>query len=1092
MPDSNFSTSSDSANSRHGSLSKTLILWFLLLALVPLSSMSWLGYQQARKNLTQAAQQKLEQSATAGVHFIDTWFNYRLNDLNNLAESEDNTALLTSLIEGLHDFDRPADEYVKKFDWVKRVDGVQNDLITLHRRYDYIYDIFLIDADGNILYTVEQQTDLGRNLFDPPLDRTRFAASVKTTLNSGQATFSGLEYYAPSKGTAAGFISAPLLDERGDIQGVFTIQLRFDKMFDLVNASSSSSTSLHHYLITTEGMLRTPVRGDDWDQVLHDKIDTEGFDLWQKDFIKPHHVLEDHYQAATEYLGPEGKQVIGAFHTINLANIEWLLISEIDSDEALVSAQWLGKTTFALTLLTAILVAIVAFFQARRISKPVIALADASKKVAEGELDQKVYIDSDNEIGQLAGAFNQMVQARRGYEQDLQATTQQAQQALAELEDQKFALDQHAIVTTTDVKGIITYANSRFCEISGYSVDEIIGEDHRILNSGDHDKNYWRDMYRVLVNGGVFHDEIRNKAKNGDYYWVDTTIVPFKDENGKPIKYISIRTDITERKMVDAKLLKAKEKAETANIAKSQFLATMSHEIRTPMNGVIGMTQLLQDTPLNDDQKDYLGTIVRSGNSLLSIINDILDFSKLDADMVSLELINFDLERVCQDCMELVAGNALDKTLEFVFDYHPDCPRYFIGDPSRIRQVLMNLLGNAVKFTHQGHIRLAVNYNHDGGDEGKLAIEVEDTGIGLKAESIAGLFDEFTQADQATTRQYGGTGLGLAITKKLIGLMGCEIVVDSVLGEGSCFTITGKLALAEAPQSPTLDSIDDLRVLFVDDNQNNRFIFKRMLEHMGTRPSIVDRPEQVIDCLQAAIEAEDPFQIAILDHSMPGISGLELGTAIRGQTELADLKLLIFSSIGQKGDAAVYKQAGFNAYLNKLSRYEILRTMLSAMLRHQTGQALITQHSIEDAWASTQTSRASFDAHILLVDDVLPNQMIAKKFLERLGATVDVADDGQQAVDCYQQNQYDLIFMDCRMPVMDGYQASSTIRDLEKQATGSNQLPIIALTANASTEDKILCEQAGMNDVITKPFKRDDLANCLQQWLPTSEVARAS
>jgi PAS domain S-box-containing protein len=633
-----------------------------------------------------------------------------------------------------------------------------------------------------------------------------------------------------------------------------------------------------------------------------------------------------------------------------------------------------------------------------------------------------------------------------------------------------------------EVTGEYLSISEEFAWIFGFTVEAFLvryrtnKNDFELVHPDD--RKMLRKAYEFDGDANV---DYRILHRDGSIRYVRETFETIVNEVGKPIESIGILQDVTELK-------EAQIEAEQANNAKSAFLATMSHEIRTPMNGVIGMVQLLEDTPLSDEQKDYLNSISRSGNSLLSIINDILDFSKLNAEMAELESITFDLERVCQECLETIAGNAVNKEVEVILDYLPDCPRCFIGDPSRIRQILLNLLGNALKFTDQGYIRLAVSYKADSNGNNQLRLEVEDSGIGLKAEAIKHLFDEFTQADSSTTRQYGGTGLGLAITRKLVALMEGEIGVESVYGGGTTFWINAQLATAEAPKPLKPSSLEGIRVLFVDDNRETRRIFKHLLEHMGMDVSILSDPAQTLALLKDNHQANTPFQIAILDHNMLGIDGKELGIKIRTDAQFNDLKLLIFSSIGQKGDAAYFSDIGFNAYLNKLSRYETLRAILSDMLNHSIGNPIITQHSIAEAIQPNDISQQTFNASVLLVEDVLPNQIIAKKFLTKMGVDVDVASNGIEAVESFKANGFDLIFMDCRMPKMDGYEATKAIREIEKESSRT-PIPVIALTANVTHDDHKLCVQAGMNDVVTKPFKRADLSICLRQWLPTENTS---
>ncbi len=637
-----------------------------------------------------------------------------------------------------------------------------------------------------------------------------------------------------------------------------------------------------------------------------------------------------------------------------------------------------------------------------------------------------------------------------------------------------------------DKQGQYLGANTLYAKDAGHlAADNMIGKtDADMPWAAQADKYRLEDL--EIVNNGKpmlnFTDKTPGLA--GKSMLMEINKVPLLDDDHRIIGVLGTSQDVTARHAAEEKLKSAINRAEQANLAKSEFLATMSHEIRTPMNAVLGMAQLLEDTELSAEQKDYLNTIKHSGNGLLSIINDILDFSKLEADKCQLENISFNLERVCQESMELVAGNSKRKSIEFLFDYDPDCPRYFFGDPSRLRQIMINLLGNAVKFTEQGFIRLGLNYQPK---QQQLRIDVEDSGIGIRKDALEHLFDEFTQADQSTTRIYGGTGLGLAITHKLVSLMQGDITVASEFGKGSTFSISLPLAVAEEPASITRLQ-QSPRILFVDDNEMIRDIFAPMLEHMGAEVTILEDSDQVMDYLYRALD-EQPYQITILDQNMADTSVLQLGKQIRQDQRLDQLKIMIFAAAGEKGDSAAYARIGFDAYLSKLCRYEVLQSMLSMMLQHTRDQPIITQHSIEESLQSERNREQQFQANILLVEDMLPNQIIARKILSKIGASVDIASNGQEGVELFQQGDYDLVLMDCRMPVMDGYQATEIMREQENQQSAGRHVPIIALTANCSKEERALCLEAGMDDVVTKPFKQADLANCLQQWL-TSPVSK--
>ena len=884
------------------SLSRTLIAWFMLLAMLPMILVSWISYQQAHTSLSQAANEKLEQSAATKVAFINNWFTYRIMDLKNQAEDQHHVAFLMDLRDGMLQSGKSPAEYIKSYAWASQVDSAQKNLIAMSRIYDYIYDLFLIDTEGNILYSVARESDLGSNLFTGPMANTLFAESAKVTLKTGQARFSDIERYRPSNNKLAGFLTAPLLDEYGTKVGLFAIQIRLDKLFQKIrdfDDFSQNNHTLTHYLIGTDGLLRSSIDGKNND-VLVRAINTKQSSLWQSTNLKA-----DKKVVPFSYTGPSGETVIGLHQTLQTpGGNSWALISEINREEALSAADWLGNTTLLLVMLTGLFAAGLAFYQARRITRPIINLAEASMLVAEGKLDQRVELGVNNEIGQLAESFNHMIMMRQIHEQLLNERESEARNALKALNEQQFALDQHSIVAITDIKGTITFVNERFCEISGYTEDELLGQNHRILNSGKQKKSFWTDMFRTISSGNVFHGEICNKAKDGREYWVDTTIVPFFDDDKANSRYIAIRTDITQIKQTELFLKESKEAAEAGSLAKSEFLANMSHEIRTPMNGVLGMANLLLSTPLNETQHTFAKTVKNSAESLLAIINDILDFSKVEAGMLDMESIEFDMSLVMHDFGRSIAFRAHEKGLELICPAEPIQHQWFNSDPGRIRQILNNLVGNAIKFTHQGEVAVHFKVLEKTPLRTKLLFEVTDTGIGLSEEQKNGLFERFNQADGSTTRKYGGTGLGLAICKQLVELMGGEIGVKSEEGKGSTFWFTLDLAnsTSQAP-IPHVSDLHNQKILVVDDNQTNRILLDQLLTNWKVEHALAESGSVALEALLSAAKQGHPFSIAIVDMQMPEMDGIDLGALIKKDESISNTHLVMLTSQGTRGDA---------------------------------------------------------------------------------------------------------------------------------------------------------------------------------------------
>ncbi|VAW99552.1 diguanylate cyclase/phosphodiesterase (GGDEF & EAL domains) with PAS/PAC sensor(s) [hydrothermal vent metagenome] len=1098
-------TNKGSEGKNFTSLGRSLLLWFLLLALLPLSVTSVIGYRQMEKSLTETVMHELEREAQQKAIFIKTWFSYRFMDLNGQAENSRNVEFLAALRQGLQASNQPPADFVKTYAWALLVDERQKDLITLTHRYDYMDDLFLIDTRGNILYSVLGDDDLGSNLFTGLYAGTRFAQIVKTSLKTGEAQFSDFRRHGVDTDLLIGFIAAPVLDNTGNIIGVFAIQLRLKRLIKLVQVQDSGS-SLTHYLVGEDSLARTPVSHDETANSVLQRIDTQQFHLWLQHEQEQH--PDDMHNAAHEYIGPRGKLVIGLHQIVRLPGVNWALISEINRDEALAGAYKQGKIVLVILLLTSVLVVLLAIYLARRITQPLTRLADASMEVAAGKLNQQVDISTDNEIGKLAEAFNHMVQVRQAHEYELLQRAQQTQDALDKLAEQKFALDQHSIVAITNVQGGITYANDKFCEISGYSKEELLGKNHRLLNSGCHDVAFFRDMYRTIASGNVWHGEVCNKSKAGYLYWLATTIVPFMDKDGKPQSYIALRTDITLTKRAEAAMLQAKEVAEEATRLKSDFLANMSHEIRTPMNGIIGATGLLLDTELNSKQQNYANTTLSSAEALLNLINDILDFSKIEAGKMELEIIDFDLQLLAEEVADMLTLKCCEKNIEMLLRYVPDTARHFKGDPGRIRQVILNLLSNAVKFTNAGSVLLTVELDEQTQVEAEdsqhqdsvLRISVQDTGIGIAGDKQAAVFQQFEQADSSTTRHYGGTGLGLAICKQLAELMGGEIGLDSDVGQGSTFWFTVKLSRSDKQR--TAIKLDDfkqlagLRCLLVDDNEVARMIYLEQLAAYDIEVKTLDSPLAVVEVLQAAIKVSTPFDFVITDFQMPDMDGAALVQQIKAQPDLSTLQLVLMTSSPHKGDSHNMHQLGFNGYLIKPTYSQELPKLLSALWHaKQNAQdiGLVTRHTLHEASVKPVEKFTLENAEILLVEDNAVNQMVATAILQSYGATITPAVNGVEAVQCFKTNNYDLIFMDCQMPEMDGFEASRKIRQHEKtqyEKIQHNNKPtsIVAFTANAMEGDREKCLAAGMDDYITKPVKRADIERVLLRYLAMKVV----
>ncbi len=741
---------------------------------------------------------------------------------------------------------------------------------------------------------------------------------------------------------------------------------------------------------------------------------------------------------------------------------------------------------------------------------------DVLHRVSSGDLNARVMSSSKVELLEsLKRVTNQMItdiskeiNERIQAEKALEVLSHRNEMILNSAGEGIFGLD---------LEKRFTFVNPAAAEMLGYEIDEIIGKDsHSICNSKPNESDSYEDcgIYEAFTGIAVRkRDDQVFWRNNGTSFPVSYTSTPIREKDMIVGAVVTFR-DITERKQAEKalkkaydememrvkertaelskmneQLQKAKEAAETANRSKSQFLANMSHEIRTPLNGVLGMTDLISGTILTDKQRRFVDTIRLSGETLLKTINDILDFSKIEAGKMELENSDFDLYQTVEEVVEILADKAHSKGLEFVYSIQHNVPTNLRGDPYRLRQILTNLVGNAIKFTEEGEVVVRVYNINETKDTVLLRYEVSDTGIGIEPIAKEQVFSAFSQADGSTTRKFGGSGLGLAIAKQLTDMMGGQIGIESEVGKGSTFWFTTRLTKQPHSVKTQLKpcyELQGLRALIVDDNATNRDILFHQLSAWGILNDSAENGPQALEMLRKTTFKGEPYNLAILDMNMPGMDGLELAREIQKDPTINSTRLLMLTSIGRYTDYKEEQDAGILACLTKPVRQSQLYNCIIKIMGGpiEVPSSKFVKHSCD--------VKKEFQCSVLLAEDNFVNQEVTRGMLEVLGCQVDIVENGLEAIKALSKKSYDLVFMDCQMPEMDGFEATRAIREQESSENfrheNSSSKPchciILALTAHAMEGDREQCLASGMDDYLSKPFTIDQLRAMIERWLP--------